>query len=351
MYIVSRYGGYGRGICTNIDSGTVTVRDRRNRLDIKVRAGIAVEETTLARNKRTILRYGRDLTVREGDTIVYQEFYDPKTLRGMKKGGLWKRQKGFPLCGAKGTLECFSTSAGACGKEVFTYENRTVGYVATRWRKKFVAYYPNGKLWIIVKGKTHVSRYPIAEQLEKNNSDFDIWRFMDGRDWDLSVYSTDGTTIITQGQFKNRQKDGQWLENSKVHYYIAGVKVSRSIYEDDPAKWNPHDVLKISNAQLRCSLLGRLGYDKLLEKVQSKVIDTAYDGGQLIEIAAGGRASDNDVDKNLRLIKVICPSTQQVYVLRVPPDIDNFEKARQWTFGLQRASLQDGANLEFVKET
>jgi hypothetical protein len=128
--------------------------------------------------------------------------------------------------------------------------------------------------------------------LEKKDGDFDIWRFMDGRDWDLTVYDVDGETIVTEGHFNDRQKDGKWLENSKVQYYIAGVKVSRSIYEDDPAKWNPHDVLKISNAQLRCSLLGRLGYDKLLEKVQSKVIDTAYDGGQLIEIASGGKGTD-----------------------------------------------------------
>ncbi|MDO8303990.1 MAG: hypothetical protein Q7T18_12200 [Sedimentisphaerales bacterium] len=237
MYIVSRYGGYGRSIWTTIQHGTVDVKDRRNRVKVKVRAGIAVEETTLTRNKRTILRYGQDLTVKEGDRIVYQEFYNPSTLRGMKRGGLWKRQKGFSLCNAKGTLECFSTSAGACGKEVFTYENGTVAYVAARWRKKLIVYRPNGKLWLVVKGKTHVSRYPIAEQLEKKNSDFDIWRFMDGRNWDLTVYDHDGKTVITQGHFENRQKDGKWLENSKVHYYIAGVKVSRSIYQDDPAKW------------------------------------------------------------------------------------------------------------------
>jgi len=89
------------------------------------------------------------------------------------------------------------------------------------------------------KGKTHVCRYPIAGQLEKKDGDFDIWRFMDGRDWDLRVYDLDGETIITEGHFTKGQKEGKWLENSKVQYYIAGVKVSRSIYEDDPAKWNP----------------------------------------------------------------------------------------------------------------
>ena len=47
MYIVSRYGGYGRGIWTSITDGTVEVKDRRNRVKVKVQAGIAVEETTV----------------------------------------------------------------------------------------------------------------------------------------------------------------------------------------------------------------------------------------------------------------------------------------------------------------
>jgi hypothetical protein len=352
MYIASRYGGYGRGIWTNIDNGTVMVRDRHKRLDIKVRGGIAVAETTQTRSQCTVLRYGQDLTIKRDNKIVHQEFYDPKTLRGMKKGGLWKRQRDFPLCGTKGTLECFSTSCGSCGKEIFTYENGTVGYVAARWRKKLVICRPSGKLWMVIKGKTHVCRYPIAGQLEKKDGDFDIWRFMDGKDWDLRIYDVDGKTIVTEGHFKNQQKEGKWLENSKVKYYIAGVKVSRSLYEEDPAKWNPHEVLRIPNAQLRCSLLSRIGYDTLLERVQSKVIDTAYDGGQLIEIAAkAGKNAQFGLDDMMRLIKVICPSTGQTYILRVPPDIDNFEQARQWTFGLRQASLMDGAQLDLVKET
>jgi hypothetical protein len=111
-------------------------------------------------------------------------------------------------------------------------------------------------------------------------------------------------------------------------------------------------VLRVPNAQLRCSLLSRLGYEKLLAKVQSKVIDTAYDGGQLIEIAAkAGSKADMGLDDTMRLIKVICPSTGQTYILRIPPDIDNFEQARQWTFGLRQTSLRDGAHLQLVNET
>jgi hypothetical protein len=204
---------------------------------------------------------------------------------------------------------------------------------------------------MVVKGKTNVSRYPIAEHLKKPIGAFDFWRFIDGTDWDVTVYNADGSTIATQGHYKHHQKEGKWLEDGKVKYYMAGVKVSRTLHEDDPARWNPREVLRIPNAQLRCSLLNRFGYDKLIAKVESKVLDSSScDSEQLIEIATPV-GKDSGSDKTLRLIKVICPSTKQVYVLRVPPDMGKFEQARQWTFGLQAASIMDGVHLDLVKET
>jgi hypothetical protein len=127
---------------------------------------------------------------------------------------------------------------------------------------------------------------------------------------------------------------------------MSGVKVSRCLYEENPEKWNPHELLRVPNAQLRCSLLSKFGYDKLLTKVESKILDSSYDGGQLLEITA-----DKTPDKAMHLIKVICPSTGQAYVLRVPPDMKKFEQARQWTFGLRQESIMKGSLLDLVKET
>jgi hypothetical protein len=350
MYMVSRYGGYGRGVWTSIENGSVEIRQKGSRKKITVHSGIIESVTDWTKSKRTTLRYGQELTVKKKGKVVYQELYDNNTLQGKRKGGLWKRQKGFPLCGTKGTLECYSTSSGACGKEVFTYDNHVVGYTAARWQKKLVIYRPSGKLWMIVKGKPHVSRNPIAEQLRNVDRDFNLWRFMDGDNWELMIYDKAGKTAVTQGQFKNRQKEGQWLENGKVCYYMAGVRVSRSLYEESPAKWNPHELLRVPNAQLRCSLLGRFGYDRLLEKVESRIIETVSDGGQLVEIDTG-KTADRNLDPMMRLIKVICPSTGQSYILRVPPEMEKFEQARQWTFGLRQDNIRNGELLEFIKET
>jgi len=94
-----------------------------------------------------------------------------------------------------------------------------------------------------------------------------------------------------------------------------------------------------------------MGYDRLLEKVEHEIIDKSGDGGQLLEINTGFGDSVAQLDKIMRLVKVVCPSTQQVYVLRVPPDIASYEQARQWTFGLQEESIGEGAYLDLVKET
>jgi hypothetical protein len=158
--------------------------------------------------------------------------------------------------------------------------------------------------------------------------------------------------VITHGCVQNRQKQGKWLENGKEKYYLSGVKVSRRLHEDDPDKWIPREVLRVPNAQLRCSLLNRMGYDRLLGKIEHRVIDQVDDGGQLVEIDTG--LSDNAaarLDKTMRLLKVVCPSTRQVYVLRVPPETKTYDNARQWTFGLRTASINEGAQFDLVRET
>jgi hypothetical protein len=223
--------------------------------------------------------------------------------------------------------------------------------MATRWRKQLQIRRPNGKLWIEVKGKVTLNRTSIAEKLDPDAVDLGLWSVMGWHNWELVVYDKSGAKVLTQGCVKNRQKEGKWLELGQEKYYLSGVPVSRQIYEGDPAKWNGYDVLKVPNAQLRCSLLNKMGYDKLLSKVKCNVIDKAADGGQLIEVDTQVTEDFHGVDRLIRMLKVICPSTGQAYVLRVPPAIASYDQARQWTFGMTEQGLREGAGLELLKET
>ena len=352
MYLASRHAGWGRNFWKNVDNGTINVYTRGDNLHVRVEDGLVVEYTTRMKDEYTSLRYGQGLTTRKQSKTVKEEYYEPGTLQAIRKGSLWKRETGIKLCGSVGTVACYSTSSGAYGREVFTYNNGNQGYVAARWRKKLVVKRPNGKPWIVIEGKISLSRYPIAEQLNFDASDLSFWHFMRGQNWSVTAYDTNGATVVTQGHVENRQKQGKWLVKGKVSYYISGVKVSCELYEENPDKWNAREVLGIPNSQLRCSLLNRMGYDKLLEKVKGKIIEESGDGGQLLEIDTGiAEGSTRSLDKIMRLVKVVCPSTRQVYVLRVPPEIKSFEQARQWTFGLREQSINEGAHFSLVKET
>jgi len=351
MLLLSRYAGWGRGFWLNIDDGTINAHTKGEHLYVRVSNGLVEEQTTQEKDECTTLRYGRDRKTRKGNKTVKEEYFEPGTLQAIRRGTLWKRETGIPFCGKEGTVECYSTSSGAYGKEVFTYKNGVKAYTASRWRKKLEVKRPDGKLLMVITGKVRLNGQPLAKSLDPDSADAGLRYRMRGASWDLTVYDASGSKIITQGHVENRQKQGKWLERSKVYYYMSGVKVSRKLYECNPDEWDSYEVLRIPNAQLRCSLLNRLGYDKLLEKVECKIIDRSNDGEQLLEIDTHTDKNTRGVDRIMRMVKVICPSTEQVYVLRVPPEIANFEQARQWTFGLRQQSIREGASLELVKET
>lgn len=348
MNVVLRGGGYGRSFWANVYDGIVSIDADEEHMHFRVKKGFVIEKTMASKTEQTSLKFGHGLAKEDlTENRVLKEYYQKGTLRAIRRGCLWKREKGVPFCGSDGTTKCYSSAGGAFGKEVFRYSNGTLGYIASRWRKKLEIRRPNGKLWMVIKGQIRLDRTPIAERLIPDDDDFGLPYCMRSNDWEMQVYDVDGKTLVTDGKVENRQKVGKWLEKGKATYYMSGVKVSRELYEEDPKKWNPHEVLGVPNAQLRCSLLKKMGYNVLLEKIKPKILDNSDDGGQLLEIDSGIREGTVfGLDKMMRLVKVICPSTSQVYLLRVPPNISKFEQARQWTLGLQREGLEARCPLQ-----
>lgn len=353
MHLYSTNGGYSRNFGTFVSNGVVTIDADREHLRVRVRDGIVVERINTSKNERTTLRFGQGFKLEiPGKKRISEEYYRKDSIRAIRRGCLWKKEKGLQFCGSEGTLECYSTSGGAFGKEVFKYKNGKLGYIASRWRKTLEIMRPNGKRWMIINGIVRLDRTPLAERLTPSDDDLNLSYCMRSDNWDVQVYDADGKTLITQGKVENRQQVGKWLEKGKPAYYMSGVKVSRVLYEEDPKKWDAHEVLRVPNVQLRCSLLKKLGFNALLEKVKPRILDHSKDGGQLLEINSGiEEGTVFGVDRMMRLIKVVCPSTQQVYLLRVPPNVKKFEQARQWTFGLQRQGIEQGTRFNLIKET
>jgi hypothetical protein len=225
-------------------------------------------------------------------------------------------------------------------------------YLIEQGQKKLEVYRPSGKLWMVLEGRVRPDAYPVAQQLNPKTGGIGLMGLMAGLDLSVKVYGPGGTRVVTQGAYVNRQRQGRWLENGKVSYYLSGVRVSRKLCEEDPDQWDALEVLRIPNAQLRSSFLNKMGYARLLQKVGHTVIDTDVDGSQLLEVAlAPGRYPEPGADQALRLLRVVCPSTQASYVLRVPPAVQNCQEARHWTLGLGLNSVRDGARFDLVQET
>lgn len=89
------------------------------------------------------------------------------------------------------------------------------------------------------------------------------------------------------------------------------------------------DILNIENVELRRVLIERLGYETLLQQVGGLVRDRDQDAGgerQLVYIPF-------EDDEPLMVLKVTCPSTGHIHVLRVPPHIRNCHQAAAWIAG------------------
>lgn len=108
-----------------------------------------------------------------------------------------------------------------------------------------------------------------------------------------------------------------------------GVRVSDRIAFASPQSVTGKEILDTNNVELRRILIERLGYEVFLQQVGGIIRDRDQDAGgerQLVSIPF-------EDDEALMLLKVICPSTRHVHVLRVPPYIRSCHQAAAWIAG------------------
>jgi hypothetical protein len=89
------------------------------------------------------------------------------------------------------------------------------------------------------------------------------------------------------------------------------------------------EILSIENVELRRVLIERLGYEKFLQQVGGVIKDRDKDAGgerQLVYIPF-------EDDEPLMVLKVTCPSTGHIHILRVPPYMRSCHQAAAWIAG------------------
>lgn len=106
-----------------------------------------------------------------------------------------------------------------------------------------------------------------------------------------------------------------------------GVRVSdRHIFS---SQLSGQDILEEENVELRRVLIERLGYETFLEQVGGLIRDRDTDSGgerQLIYVPF-------EDDEPLMVLRVTCPSTGHIHVLRVPPYLRTCHQAAAWIAG------------------
>jgi hypothetical protein len=90
--------------------------------------------------------------------------------------------------------------------------------------------------------------------------------------------------------------------------------------------WTIHsrDVIKAKNQEMRQRALKAVGNEKFLRSVEAKTIhEDKY--GTLLEVPGLG----------FRFVRVVDPSTKNIYLLQVPPGCRFAKQAVAWTFGVR----------------
>jgi leucine-rich repeat protein SHOC2 len=89
------------------------------------------------------------------------------------------------------------------------------------------------------------------------------------------------------------------------------------------SEWSPKWLLDEENAEVRRVLIQQIGYDRICQELDAIDLDT-WREYTLLKITA-------DIDEEpMVLLKMTCPSTGHIHILRVPPEMTSAEAAITW---------------------
>ncbi|MDM9382370.1 hypothetical protein QUB80_16825 [Chlorogloeopsis sp. ULAP01] len=106
-------------------------------------------------------------------------------------------------------------------------------------------------------------------------------------------------------------------------YAHHGVTLPEKYGKLHPHQWQPSWLLTEKNAELRRVLIQGIGYARIIQQLQAVELDS-YQEYTLLKI-------EKEIDfEPIYLLKMTCPSTGFIHVLRVPPDVKSAREAIVW---------------------
>ncbi|MBX2864226.1 MAG: hypothetical protein KTR27_11805 [Leptolyngbyaceae cyanobacterium MAG.088] len=129
-----------------------------------------------------------------------------------------------------------------------------------------------------------------------------------------------GERLHAEGEFSVLYEDGYGL------YFHHGVALPQKYGQVKPEKWMPTWLLDEDNAELRRILIQGIGYDRMCSELNASEVDSWQDYTllKLNELV-------DDIDgQSICLLKMICPSTNFIHAIRVPPNLYSAREAIRW---------------------
>jgi hypothetical protein len=106
-------------------------------------------------------------------------------------------------------------------------------------------------------------------------------------------------------------------------YHWHNVKIPERMGRVNCEQWKPEWILDESNAEVRRILLQEIGYERAITTLGARVVDK-WREYELVVLDA------LDMPVRYQLLKMTCPSTGDVHILRAPPDCETAEQAITW---------------------
>ncbi len=122
------------------------------------------------------------------------------------------------------------------------------------------------------------------------------------------------------------------LTQEKLEVRFLGVELPRR-YRTKFSDWQPEWLLDEDNAEIRRALVQQLGYEKVCAGVGAEPIDTwrEYTLLEIERIDTVYEGLEEPIDwEPLVMLKMTCPSTGHIHILRVPPEMESAEAAITW---------------------
>ncbi|MEG4360589.1 leucine-rich repeat domain-containing protein, partial [Microcoleus sp. C2C6] len=113
----------------------------------------------------------------------------------------------------------------------------------------------------------------------------------------------------------------EFADGWKIYFY-HGVRLPEEYGQLHPNQWQSQWLLAEENAEVRRVLIQGIGYDRLIQELEAKQIDS-WQEYALLQI-------DNADVEPICLLKMTCPSTGFIHALRVPPNLTSAREAIGW---------------------